>query len=212
MNYHATRWQLAAEIARDQHGLITVRQLHEIGIGKSGIEKGVGSGRLHRLYRGVYAVGHRASTPERRWLAAVLACGDGAVLSHRCASTKQRIRDGVGPRVDVTTSGAGRRRDGIAVHRAALLPIEVTVEDAIPITSPARTMVDLAWHLQDRDAIHRAVREMQFRRRFDRVELELANAAAAERGSERGSRRSRPHRIAARSGVPEQGNPALFLT
>ena len=93
-----TRWKTVAEQARRQHGMITTQQLLACGIGKSGIERGVDSGRLHRVHVGVFAVGHIPPTREARWMAAVLACGPEAVLSHRCAATHFRLRDGVGPR------------------------------------------------------------------------------------------------------------------
>lgn len=169
----ATGWKAVAAVAARQHGLVTIAQLFAAGVGKGAIEKAVRSGRLHRVHRGVYAVGHAGLTREARWLAAVLACGPGAVLGHRSAATAWGIRDGVGPSVDVVTTGAGRRRSGITVHRAELEPFERRVHRAIPITSPARTIVDLAHELRDPDQIAWAVREMQYRRLFDRTELEL---------------------------------------
>src|ERR1700742_129158 len=74
-----------ATIARRQHGVVTVEQLNGAGIDKHGVAWRVRSGRLHRLHRGVYAVGHRSLSWRGRWLAAVLAMGDGAVLSHESA-------------------------------------------------------------------------------------------------------------------------------
>lgn len=166
----------AAEIATRQHGRITTAQLHECGIGKSGIERGVAAGRLHRLHVGVYALGHLAPGREEDWHAAVLACGDAAVLSHRCAAAAWGIRDGVGSCVDVTVPPtSARRRPGIAVHRGELLDIERDAWSGIPITSAARTMVDLAHFLRDPDDIEWAVREMQFRRLFERGLLEISN-------------------------------------
>jgi len=172
----ADRWRAVARLARGQHGLVTTAGLRSCGIGKGSIEKGVRAGRLHRVHVGVYAVGHDGLTREADWLAAVLACGAGAVLSHRCAATALRMREAVGPRVDVTTpGGSGRGRPGIELHRARLEPIEMRVHHRIPITSPARTMVDLAHALDDPDDVHWTVRQMQYRKLFDRLELELAN-------------------------------------
>lgn len=98
------------------------------------------------------------------------------MLSVRCAATLLGIRDGVGPRVDVTIPpGSHRERPGIDFHRATLLPVERAIWSDIPVTSPARTMVDLAHHLKDPDDIAWALREMQYRRLFDRTALEISN-------------------------------------
>ena len=82
---------------------------------------------LHRIHTGVFALGHVAPGRLGDWHAAVLACGEGTVLSRRSGSTLWRVREGEHPRIDVTNaSGAGRDRPGIEVHRAALLPVEMT--------------------------------------------------------------------------------------
>ncbi len=164
-----------AALAATQNGRITSRQLRARGFGNSSIESAVRLGHLHRVHRGVYAVGHVAPSPLGDWHAAVLAGGPGAVLSHRSAATLLRIRDGVGPRIDVTVPAGGHARAGIAFHRSKLEPWEVTEVSHIPTTSPARTLVDLAHALDDPDAVEWAAREMQFRRLFDRRLLELAN-------------------------------------
>lgn len=77
---------VVAELAAAQHGIVTLAQLEESGFGPNAIALGVGRGRLHRVHRGVYAVGHLSPSPQSRWLAAVLACGGGAVLSHGSAA------------------------------------------------------------------------------------------------------------------------------
>ena len=74
-------------------------------------------------------------------MAAVLACGDGAVLSHRSAATLWRIRDGEGPHADVTI-GNDSKHPAIAIHRSPLGPQDVTVHRGIPVTSVARTLAD----------------------------------------------------------------------
>lgn len=166
----------AAEIARSQNGRITTAQLRECGFSRGSVEAAVRAGRLHRVHTGVFALGHRAPSRVADWHAAVLACGPGAVLSHRCAATAFGIRDGVGPRIDVTVDPAShRRRPGIAVHRAALLEVERGVWSDVPISSPARTMVDLAHELRDAEEIEWALRQLQYRRLFDRTALELSN-------------------------------------
>jgi very-short-patch-repair endonuclease len=166
----------AATIAREQSGRISTEQLAECGLGKSSIEKGVRAGRLHRVHEGVFALGHLAPSRLGDWHGAVLACGPDAVLSIRCAATALKIREGVGPTIDVTIPpGSGRRRPGIAIHRAPLPAFEVGTWSNIPITSPSRTMVDLAHHLKDAEQIEWAMRQLQFQKLFDHKLLELAN-------------------------------------
>lgn len=175
----------AAEIAAAQNGRITTRQLHACGFSRRSIERGVEAGRLHRVHVGVYALGHLAPSRLADWHGDVLACGGDALLSIRCAATLLGIRDGVGPRTDVTIPpGSHRRRPGIEVHRSLVLPFERGTFANVPITSPARTLVDLAHHLDDRDQVEWALREMQFRRLYDFSLLELSN-------------RRRPHRVVA---------------
>jgi very-short-patch-repair endonuclease len=166
----------AAAIAGRQNGRITAKQLRQdCDFQNSSIERGVRSGRLHRVHWGVYALGHIAPSREGDWHAAVLACGPEAVLSGRCAATAWQIRDGVGPRIDVTITPASHRaRPGIAIHRCELLPFEKTVWHDIPITSPSRTVVDLAYELRDEEGIEWALRQLQFRRLFDLKLLEIS--------------------------------------
>jgi very-short-patch-repair endonuclease len=173
-----TGWPLAAEIATRQWGRITTKQLKDAGVSRSAIEKAVRSGRLHPDRRGVYCVGHRAESDHGRWMSAVLACGAGAVLSHRSAATLWRIRRAEGRFPDVTVEG-NRNRPDIDVHRSPLPPDEVTVRDGIPVTTVARTLTDLA-HVLDPDSLTRAVREAQFLRVFD---LAATHRAIARRPS-----------------------------
>src|SRR6201996_6126061 len=112
-----------ARIAGRQHGVVTADQLAEAGIDKSGVTRRVQAGRLHRLHRGVYAVGHRSLSWRGRWLAAVLAAGDGAVLSHVSAvALWQFLRPIPGP-VHVLLDAEVRRkpRPGLQIHRSRTL-------------------------------------------------------------------------------------------
>jgi Transcriptional regulator, AbiEi antitoxin/Protein of unknown function (DUF559) len=138
--------RLLAELAARQHGVVTRAQLLGIGITSPTISGWVREGRLHRVHRGVYAVGHPRLTPEGRFLAAVFACGPGAVLSHESAAVLWGLRQPRGPRIDVTvpTRGGRSRRGVLITHRSTLEPEEVTVKDGIPVTSAARTVLDLA--------------------------------------------------------------------
>jgi hypothetical protein len=158
-----------ARLARRQYGVVTRVQLLALGLTARQIDRRLAAGRLQRLHAGVFAVGPVAVQREGRWLAAVLACGEGALLSHRSAATLWRIRDGEGPRPDVTVAlPAGRRHPRIAVHRARLIWPDRARLHRIPVTSVARTLVDLAHELEP-DELERAYRQAQFLRRYNHV-------------------------------------------
>lgn len=141
-----TRDERIAQFAAVQHGLVTAGQLREVGLTSAAISKRAKAGRLHRVHRGVYSVGFPASGDEARWMAAALACGPGAVLSHRSAAVLWKLlRPMDGPiEVSVPSQNGRRSRRGIRVHRrAALTPEAVTVRNLIPVTAPWRTVEDL---------------------------------------------------------------------
>lgn len=146
-----------ATVAARQHGVVTREQLEEGGLGSKAITIRVRKGQLHRLHRGVYAVGHRAPSHHRRWMAAVLACGEGAVLSHGSAAALWELLRPIGGSVHIsvpTTSGRSNRRD-IRLHRVpslspSSLPIRggrgrrlTTRRHNIPVTTIQRTIDDL---------------------------------------------------------------------
>jgi very-short-patch-repair endonuclease len=162
-----------AGIAATQHGVLTSRQLQAVGLSTSAVGDRVAAGRLHRIHRGVYAVGHPNIGNEGRWMAAVLACGDGAVLSHRSAGELWGILpigrgssnsgEPPGP-VHVTVSSDGGRnpRAGIRLHRSPRLsPADVTRRAGIPVTKPSRTLRDLRRSIQ-RNEFKAAVRQAEF--------------------------------------------------
>jgi len=137
-----------AAIARRQYGVVVLTQLLDAAVTPREVERRVASGRLHRIHRGVYAVGHARLTKEGIWLAAVKACGPGAALSHQSAAQHSRILPlAANPRpVHVTVPGTGgrRRRAGIIVHRSATItPADIVLRDRIATTKPARTLADL---------------------------------------------------------------------
>ena len=132
-----------AAIADRQHGVIARRQLARLGLEEGAIEHRLNRGRLHRIHRGVYAVGHRPRTSAAAWMAAVLIADD-AVLSHRSAAALWGIRRDERPAVDITVPSALRRRARLDIHQARLLPDEITTHHGIPVTTPARTLLDLA--------------------------------------------------------------------
>ena len=140
--------QLVAWIATNQHGMVSFAQLVAAGISPAMIDRRVRAGHLHRVYRGVYAVGHTNLSEKGRFMAAVLACGDGAVLSHESAAKLWSLSPTCPPFMHVTVPGdAGRaRRKGIVLHRSSTLTARgVTRRHNIPVTTPARTRHDLGW-------------------------------------------------------------------
>jgi hypothetical protein len=131
------------------------------GMQDGAIAHAVASGRLHRVFRGVYALGHPKVSEHGRLRAATLACGDGAVISHRSAGALLRLLDEGPVVIDVITpESRGREIDGIHLHRVRPPRLEETgTVDGIPCTSPARTLVDLAGVVGDwtlRSAFERA--------------------------------------------------------
>jgi len=167
------------ELAERQHGVVAVRQLPALGVRGAEIETRIARGDLVRLHRGVYAVGHRQLRPQGFWLAAVLAAGPGAVLSHRSAAALHAI----GPRptrIEITTPTEARP-EGIAVYtRRRLDADEVTTVDGIPVTTVARTLLDLAGTLTP-DRLAKALNEAELQRVFDGTAIEAALAKAATR-------------------------------
>lgn len=133
---------VVAALAEIQHGVVSRRQLRQLGLHASSIERRVASGRLPVLHRGVYAVGHRVLSREGRLTAAVLACGSGAVASHRSAAEHRGLR--ASTLTEITAPIARRSRPGIRLHVSRLADDEVEVHDGIPTTTVARTIFDLA--------------------------------------------------------------------
>jgi len=159
-----------AELAEAQHGVVARQQLLGLGLRREAIAVRLEAGRLRSLHRGVYAVGHRPSTQEARWTAAVLACGSGAVLSHRSAAALWGVRDRSGRAIEVTVARKSRSRGGIRRHYAVLPTDEVTVERGIPVTGVPRTIFDLASVLPPA-AVESALRQSEFLRLHDRLSL-----------------------------------------
>ncbi len=154
------RWRRFWRLVDRQHGAIAHWQLVELGLGRSSIRWRVSSGRLHPVRRGVYAVGRRRLSRHGDWMAALLACGPDAVLSHGSAAALWGF--GTEPRGTIEVSVPTERRcrlPGIRAHRrAALEPRDVTEHEGVPVTAPVRTLVDLATLLPQR-RLERAVNE-----------------------------------------------------
>ncbi|MEA2466001.1 MAG: hypothetical protein QOJ57_127 [Thermoleophilaceae bacterium] len=167
-----------AALAARQHGVIAHRQLVGLGVGRGTIRRWRDSGRLHRVHARVYAVGHARLTVRGRWMAAVLACPEGTLLSHGDAGALWNLIAVPGSRPHVTVPSAGtRRRSGLVVHETARFePEESAVRDAIPVTSVARTLLDVAESEPNR-----------LPRVWDAAErLRLLDVRAVERTCERG--------------------------
>ena len=151
-------WWRILRLAARQHETVARRQLLTLGVSRRQIDGLVASGMLHPRHRGVYTFTSQLS--ERgEWMAAVLAGGAGAVLSHVSAAIYWRLLEPRAAHPHVTTPAGGRVRPGIVFHTADLATDEMTIRDGIPITTISRTLFDLASVL-------------------DRFELELALAEA----------------------------------
>jgi very-short-patch-repair endonuclease len=163
------------ELAGRQHGIVTRQQLLALGFSSRSIEHRRKTGRLHLVARGVYAVGWPALDRRRRWMAAVLACGEDAVLSHRSAAALLGIGRELPGRIDVSVRGRRElRRPGLLVRgRTNLAEGDVGLSEGIPVTSPVRTLVDLTTEL-DIVAVERAVNEADKRDLVDPESLKLA--------------------------------------
>lgn len=159
-----------ADLAGRQHGVLGRWQLKELGLGEKMIKTRIANSGLIRLHRGVYAVGHRALTVESRWMAAVLAHGPEAVLSHRSAGQLWGIypRSRIVP--EVTCPGSKKTKRGIVAHRGSLPEDEVGRVRGIPVTSVPRTMLDLTGMLSERE-VERAWNEMEVREYTDRLSV-----------------------------------------
>lgn len=142
-----TPWQRAAETARRQHGVITFEQLLAAGAGRDQVKRWVARGLLHRVHLGVYRLGHVAPSTDATYLAAVLACGEGALLAGFAAAHHLDALRG-NPAPEVLSSGEHVVR-GVTVHRSRH-PADADrwMHRGVPVTSPARTIVDLAGRME----------------------------------------------------------------
>jgi very-short-patch-repair endonuclease len=143
-------------LAADQHGIVTRAQLLNAGVGPGTVDRWIKTGGLIVLHRGVFALGYLPPSPHARTMAAVLACGPGAVLSHRSAAHLWGLLRYTGP-IEITAR-TRRRRPGVIVHESKLDDHEVTRHWGVPITTAARTLTDLA-HTLDPTSLTRAVND-----------------------------------------------------
>ena len=180
---------LIAQLADRQHGVVALVQLVELGLSERAVRARVAAGRLHRVYRGVYAIGRSSLTAHGRWMAAVLACGSGAVLSHRSAAALVGLRPSASARIEVTVprraSRSGSVRGIIVCGRPTLSPPDVTVGDCIPCASVARILLDLAERLDD-NAVTKACTRAEQLRIYDQTAIDdLLSRNPGARGTAR---------------------------
>jgi hypothetical protein len=159
--------RLIADLAGHQHGVVSREQLLDAGVDRHLLDHRVIAGRLHVVYHGVYSVGHRALPIDGRRMAAALAAGPSAVLSHRTAAAVWQLKPSEHLEVTAPTE---RRRPGIRMHRSSLLPDEMTAVRGIPVTTVPRTVLDLAGVLP-RYQLERVLNETEIRGLKDRLSL-----------------------------------------
>jgi hypothetical protein len=172
-----------AELAARQWGVVSRGQLCGLGVSVAGVGSWVRRGRFHVIHRGVYAVGHTRLGREGRRLAAVLACGEGAALSHTSAASHWGLLDTAASRIDVTAPRSRAGVPGVRLHRSRSLDArDLTTHDGIPITTVARTLLDLAATVQPH-RLERALAQAERLQLYDHRAIEaLLTRANGHRG------------------------------
>jgi very-short-patch-repair endonuclease len=174
-----------SDLARRQHGVVARSQLIEKGWTEQEIKWRIGTGRLHRVHAGVYSVGHRLLTRQGLWMAAVLASGPEALLSHHTAAALWGLRGYSGGAIHLTVPRKSTSTKWIRRHLSLVPEDERAVEEGIPVTSVHRTIFDLAPH-EDVDAVVAMIKEAEYLNRWDRLSLpDLLERYAGRRGSRR---------------------------
>ncbi|MBV8735646.1 MAG: type IV toxin-antitoxin system AbiEi family antitoxin domain-containing protein [Solirubrobacterales bacterium] len=193
--------QAIAWIAGRQLGIVTSWQLQALGRSRSAIARRVRGGALHRIHPGVFLVGHAVEVPGARKLAGVLACGEGAVVSHRSAAILWGLTAGASAEVEVSVVARNcRPRPGLRVHRLSRLDgRDSAAKDGIPVTSPARALVDLAASAPPEELERAAVAEARARRLVTERQLSDALDRAGNRAGV----------AALRAIIQHQGGPRL---
>jgi len=175
----ATRERRLAELASRQHGVLTRRQLLDAGLSSRTIERRVERRQLRRLHRGVFFSGDSPPGIRARWLGGVLACGDGALLSHRSAGGLWGLV-GIQSRSIEISSGSGRGQPNLIVHECGIGPEDRTAVDGIPVTTVARTLFDLS-EVLDADRLEKAFEEADRLRLLEMSALESVCARSPGR-------------------------------
>ncbi len=179
--------------------MVALWQLRVLGYPPSAVNRAVARGQLHRIHRGVYAVGHRRLTARGRRMAAVLACGAGAVLSHRSAAALWDLGSPPAGPIEVTGGRTRRRVPGVRFHAARNLSAEdVTVHDGIPVTAVERTLLDLAEVLGPQ----RLRRALEAAERTERLDWRALQATLERHSGARGIRALRAAMSELRGSAP----------
>jgi very-short-patch-repair endonuclease len=211
-------WAIA-DLAERQHGVVSRPQLIDLGVSAGGIDRRIHRGYLHRLHSSVYAVGQRQLRTEGLLMAAVLAGGRGAVLSHRSAAGHWGIlRQDRGRRIEISTPTARRHIGEVRRHEIRHAPGEIAVKNGIPVTTLRRTIVDLSGavpvpgleaavreaqyrHRIDSDSLRRLLREYRGRRGIARLRSALDNLGIGPRGRTRSPLEDRFASLLARTDI-----------
>ena len=191
-----------ADLATRQHGVLARRQLLDHGLGRGAIAHRIKQGRLHRIHAEVYTLGHRRLSQRGHWLAAVLACGEEALLSHASAAALWGLQRPRSP-IDVTSAHGRPGKHGVVLHKSYIHPEDRASRDGIPVTTVARTLFDLA-EVVDYDRLRHAWEEAD---RLNLLQLRLVEDVCA-RG--RGRRALRPiRRLLAETNAPARTRSPL---
>jgi hypothetical protein len=197
-----------ADLAERQYGVVSYRQLRELGLSNGHVHRASKASRLRRVHRGVYAVGHQRLSDHGRCWGALLACGDGAVLSHRSAAWLWGFISSCPEEPEVTAPGRGHRRRRIHVHRvAALADRDCGTLEGIPVTAAPRTLIDLAEVVSARE-LSRAVDRAK---RTGRLDLGAIDAALASRNRTVGAKLLRKALALYRKPVFDRARSELLL-
>lgn len=161
-----------ADLALAQHGVVSIEQLRSLGYSMQAVSRAVACGRLHRLHRGVYAVGHTDLSRRAKCLAAVKGCGEGALLSHWSAAWLWGLMPTRPIPIHVTTPIPRRGRLGLTIHRSRTLAEEDrAMVDGIPVTSVPRTALDVAARVR-RISVQRLLQRSEELALFDLPDFE----------------------------------------
>jgi hypothetical protein len=193
--------EVVAAVASDQQGVVSRRQLRALGLSDDMIDARLATGVLQPMFRGVFAVGHRAVGRHGVMLAAVLVCGEGSAVSHATAAELLGLWDRRPALVDVISPGsAGRGIQGIRWHCVPLAPDEVVTRAGVPCTTASRTLVDLAGQFGEK-SLGRLVERAAFMRLLDVDAIDRVLARRRRRGAPKLRRLVAPWRTA--GGRPE---------